>query len=64
MTKKELKQKTTNELQSLQEFNKNKAIELINEGYYVMAIEYLNRAEDIDSILYCRKNGFDIKKTD
>ena len=60
MTKKELKQKTTDELQSLQESNKKRAIELINEGYYVMAIEYLNRAEDIDSILYCRKNGFNI----
>ena len=55
MTKKELKQKTTNELESLLESDKKRAIELINEGYYVMAIEYLNRAEDIDSILYCRK---------
>ena len=60
MTKKELKQKTTSELQRLQESDKQRAIELINEGYYVMAVEYLNRAEDIDSILYCRKNGFDI----
>lgn len=60
MTKKELKAKTTYELQCLQESDKKRAIELINEGYYVMATEYLNRAEDIDSILYCRKNGFDI----
>lgn len=58
MTKKELKQKTTSELQSLQEFNKNKAIELINMGYYTMAIRHLNRAEDIDCILDCRKNGW------
>lgn len=59
MTKKELKAKTTYELQCLQEFNKNKAIELINLGYYAMAIKYLNMAEDIHSILYCRENGFD-----
>lgn len=60
MTKKELKQKTTYELQCLQESWKNKAIELINEGLYSIAIKYLNMAEDIDSILYCRKNGWDI----
>ena len=60
MTKKELKQKTTDELQSLQEFAKKIAIERINEGEYVIAIKYLNMAEDIDSILSCRKNGFDI----
>ena len=60
MTKKELKQKTTDELQRLQESDKKRAIELINEGEYVIAIKYLDRAEDIDSILWCRKNGFDI----
>ena len=60
MTKKELKQKTTYELQCLQESWKNKAIELINEGLYGMAIRYLNMAEDIDSILSCRKNGWNI----
>jgi hypothetical protein len=61
MTKKELKQKTTYELQCLQESYKKIAIEHINEGYYVMAIQYLNRAEDIESILDCRKNGWDIQ---
>lgn len=60
MTKKELKQKTTDELQSLEEFNKNKAIELINMGLYTMAIRHLDRAEDIDCILEGRKNGWEI----
>ena len=60
MTKKELKQKTTNELESLLESDKKRAIEHINDGYYVMAIKYLNRAEDIDCILDCRKNGWGI----
>ena len=55
MTKKELKQMTTDELQCLQEFYKNKAIELINYGLYATAIQYLNRAEDIDFMLYCRE---------
>lgn len=61
MTKKELKQKTTDELQRLQASDKKRAIELINEGDYVIAIKYLDRAEDIDCILDCRKNGFNIK---
>ena len=60
MTKKELKAKTTEELQRLLEFNKNEAIERINEGFYGMAIRHLYRAEDIDCILSERKNGFDI----
>lgn len=55
MTKKELKQKTTYELQCLQESWKNKAIELINEGLYGMAIKYLNMAEDIECVLNERK---------
>ena len=59
MTKKELKQKTTYELQCLQESWKNKAIELINEGLYSIAIKYLNMAVDIDLILYRRQNGLD-----
>ena len=58
MTYKELKQKTTNELQSLQESDKKRAIELINKGEYVIAIKHLDRAEDIDCILEGRKNGF------
>lgn len=60
MTKKELKAKTTDELQRLQESDKKRAIELINEGEYIIAIKHLDRAEDIDSILWCRKNGFAI----
>lgn len=59
MTKKELKAKTTYELQCLQESWKNKAIELINEGLYSIAIKYLNMAKDIDFILYRRQNGLD-----
>lgn len=59
MTKKELKQKTTYELESLLESDKKRAIEHINEGYYAMAIKYLERAEDIDCILEGRKNGWD-----
>lgn len=55
MAKKELKAKTTEELQSLQEFDKNKAIELINEGEYIIAIKHLDRAEDIECILEGRK---------
>lgn len=55
MTKKELKTKTTDELERLLEFNKNEAIERINEGFYGMAIRHLYRAEDIDSILEGRK---------
>lgn len=60
MTKNELKTKTTDELQRLQESDKKRAIELINEGEYIIAIKHLDRAEDIDSILWCRKNGFAI----
>ena len=56
--KKELKQKTTDELLRLQASDKKIAIERINEGLYAMAIEYLNRAEYIDSILSCRQNGW------
>lgn len=55
MTKKELKEKTTYELQCLQESWKNKAIEMINLGYYSIAIKYLNMALDIDLILCCKK---------
>lgn len=51
MTKKELRQKTTDELQRLQESYKKIAIENINEGYYAIAIEYLNRAEYIEGVL-------------
>jgi hypothetical protein len=60
MKKKDLKQKTTSELQSLQESDKKRALELINEGDYVIAIQYLNRAEDINCILEGRKNGWGI----
>lgn len=59
MTKKELKEKTTYELQCLEESWVKRAIELINERNYTIAIQYLNRAKDINSILYCRKNGLD-----
>ena len=59
MTKKELKQKTTEELQCLQESWAKEAIELINEQLYSIAIKYLNMAEDIDFILYSRQNGLD-----
>lgn len=59
MTKKELKAKTTYELQCLQASWVKEAIELINEQHYSIAIKYLNMAEDIHSILYCRENGFD-----
>ena len=55
MTKNELKAKTTDELQRLQESDKKRAIELINEGEYIIAIKHLDRAEDIDSILEGRK---------
>lgn len=55
MTKNELKAKTTDELQSLQEFHKKRAIELINKGEYVIAIKHLDRAEDIEGILEGRK---------
>lgn len=55
MTKKELKAKTTDELQRLQESWAKEAIELINDGLYSIAIKYLNMADDIDSILSCRK---------
>ena len=51
MTKKELKAKTTDELQSLQASYKKIAIEHINEGYYAVAIQYLNRAEYIECVL-------------
>lgn len=60
MTKKELKQKTTYELQRLQESWAKEAIELINDGLYSIAIKYLNMAVDIDLILYRRQNGLDI----
>ena len=59
MTKKELKQKTTYELQRLQESWVKEAIELINDGFYSIAIKYLNMAVDIDLILYRRQNGLD-----
>ena len=59
MTKKEFA-KATNELESLLESDKKRAIEHINEGYYAMAIKYLERAEDIDCILEGRKNGWGI----
>ena len=59
MTKKELKQKTTDELQRLQESWAKEAIELINDGLYSIAIKYLNMAVDIDLILYRRQNGLD-----
>lgn len=59
MTKKELKQKTTYELQCLQESWAKEAIELINDGLYSIAIKYLNMAVDIDLILYRRQNGLD-----
>lgn len=55
MTKKELKQKTTDELLRLQESDKKRAIELINEGEYIIAIKHLDRAEDIECILEGRK---------
>ena len=59
MTKKELKEKTTEELQCLQESWAKEAIELINEQLYSIAIKYLNMAVDIDLILYRRQNGLD-----
>ena len=59
MTKKELKQKTTYELQRLQESWAKEAIEHINDGFYSIAIKYLNMAVDIDLILYRRQNGLD-----
>lgn len=59
MTKNELKEKTTYELQRLQESWAKEAIELINDGLYSIAIKYLNMAVDIDLIIYRRQNGFD-----
>lgn len=59
MTKNELKEKTTYELQRLQESWAKEAIELINDGFYSIAIKYLNMALDIDLILYRRQNGLD-----
>lgn len=59
MTKNELKEKTTYELQRLQESWAKEAIELINEQLYSIAIKYLNMALDIDLILYRRQNGLD-----
>lgn len=59
MTKKELKEKTTYELQCLQESWAKEAIELINEQHYSIAIKYLNMAVDIDWELYRRQNGLD-----
>lgn len=60
MTDKELKQKTTDELQRLQASYKKIAIERINKEDYPIAIEYIKRADKIYSILFCRENGFKI----
>lgn len=55
MTKNDLKAKTTDELQRLQESWAKEAIELINDGLYSIAIKYLNMAVDIECILEGRK---------